>query len=257
MVVVVVMEGRRIAMNRSTVSEILHRMVVPRFDFHFATGRRRRRRRLLSQFQHLGVVRIDFTETGRDVVPVSAFGQRREPLGQSHQESASAVVDGLLEEFVDLRGAFPTGFQGRLHQSHHVVAVRMATADRRRRRRQVGDGRGRVDRHGPAGLVVLLQWMLLLLLGPVQLAEQIGIQIASLISRKRIINEEIIYQSAGQLGGQQESGGGGGYPMPLSLEIMASFHHASRKWPQMALFFYNILFLSLGNDLAQTENKST
>lgn len=44
--------------------------------------------------------------------------------------------------------------------------------------------------------------------------------------------------------------------MPLSLEIMASFHHASRKWPQMALFFYNILFLSLGNDLAQTARTS-
>lgn len=177
------MEGRRIAMNRSTVSDILHRMVVPRFDFHFATGRRRRcrRRRLLSEFQHLGVVGIDFTETGRDVVPVSALGQRREPLGQSHQESASAVVDGLLEEFVDLRGAFPTGLEGRLHQSHHVVAVWMASADRRRRRRQVGDGRGRVDRHGPTGLMVLLQWMLLLLLlGPVEFTEQIGIQIASL-----------------------------------------------------------------------------
>jgi hypothetical protein len=63
-----------------------------------------------------------------------------------------------------------------------------------------------------------------------------------------------------QLGNWEDNkrvGGGGGYPMPLSLEIMASFHHASRKWPQMALFFYNILFLSLGNDLAQTENKST
>jgi len=47
------------------------------------------------------------------------------------------------------------------------------------------------------------------------------------ISRKE--NEEIIYQSVAQLGGQEE--GGGGYPMPLSLEIMASFHHASRKWP--------------------------
>ena len=62
---------------------VLHRaMVVSRLNFH--------RRHLIcllfvpSQFQHLRIVRIDLTETGRYVLPVTALGQRGEPLGQAH-----------------------------------------------------------------------------------------------------------------------------------------------------------------------------
>jgi len=174
-----VMERRRrgiaTAVSRSTVAEILHRVIISRFDFNFAGCGCRCL--LLSELQHVRVVGIDFTETRRYVVPVSALGQRRESLGQSHQESASAIVDGFLEKFVDLRGAFSAGFESRFHESHDFVAVRKAAGGRRR---DVGDGRGRVDRHrSRLVLMVLLQWMLLLL-RPVQLAEQIRIQIASL-----------------------------------------------------------------------------
>lgn len=82
---------------------VVRRMVVPGLDFHrrqrclFAVGRG-----LLSEFEHFGVVRVDFAEARRDVVPVTTFGQRGESFGQAHQQTSSAVVDGLFEELVDL-----------------------------------------------------------------------------------------------------------------------------------------------------------
>jgi hypothetical protein len=129
---------------------------------------------LLSKFQHFRVVRIDFTETCCDVIPVAALSQRRESFGQSHQETPSAIIDRFLEKFVDLRGAFPPSFQGRFHQSHHFVSVRMATDDGRW---NVG-GRGchGVDRHR-TGLLVLMVWLqlMLLLLRPIQFAQEVGV----------------------------------------------------------------------------------
>ena len=95
-------------MKRSKQMVVIGRAaVIARFNFDRSVGvvqRRLDRRR--HQFEHVDDIGVNFAQTGGDVLPVADASDAARWDG----EATDVDVDGVFEEFVDLRRAFATRF---------------------------------------------------------------------------------------------------------------------------------------------------